>query len=254
MLLVAANGSDIYATLYPGAGCSNNVGLGDSVSVKVTLDECTQLPPIGEGLPDGTFEPYGLTTYDSQSSEYSTTYSLESDCSPLFVSDSDTIDTCMFLSIYDGTNPMDYSQRFSDAYDTDATVALDCTTGVVGEWWWYNQDGVATVASDAAADTVNGNSVAACIPAASEPTSQTFTCQAIKTAYKSQSCCNNPNNPFTVPTSSARRLLRSAPSGDSQVVDLVVSKLSNWNTLLNKGLISAQEYSTRRTRLLESLA
>jgi len=98
------------------------------------------------------------------------------------------------------------------------------------------------------------HSVNACIPAASEPTSQTLTCQSIKTAYKSQSCCNNPNNPFTVPTSSARRLLRSAPSGDSQVVDLVVSKLSNWNTLLNKGLISAQEYSTRRTRLLESLA
>jgi len=233
MLLVAANGSDIYATLYPGAGCSNNLGLGDSVSLKVTLDECTQFPPIGEGLPGGTIEPYGLTTYDSQSSEYSTTYSLESDCSEkMFVSHYEQIDTCLTLTcmvpLICGTNPMDYSQRFSDAYDTDATVALDCTTGV-------------------------------CIPAASEPPSATepdttFTCQAIKTAYKLQSCCNKPNGTFTVPTSNSRRLLRSAPPGDSQVVDQVVDRFTNWNTLLNKGLISAQEYSTRRTRLLESLA
>jgi len=197
---------------------------------------------------------YSVTTWNVQYSEYQTEYSRFPDCST-DTGLTSSIDTCKALElINDGTLSENYSQTFSDAYDTDATVALDCTTGVVGEWWWYNQDGVATVASDAAADTVNGNSVAACIPAASEPTSQTFTCQAIKTAYKSQSCCNNPNNPFTVPTSSARRLLRSAPSGDSQVVDLVVSKLSNWNTLLNKGLISAQEYSTRRTRLLESLA
>jgi len=402
MLLVAANGSDIYATLYPGDGCSN---VGDSVSFKMTVDVCTQIPQIrGEGIPGGPCygagcssnmfifttplddfggSLYGLTTYDSQSSEYYTAYSLKSDCSEKMQNhaggspfDADIpipIDTCNGLELMldmVGAQGMrwTYSQKFSDAYDADATVALDCTTTrplvasattpgcggeppvmvalpVMGSSSCSTCDGLAFIASagfrctvgqhisasinifpfgatiesidsDAniivvAWDISDGDTTHAevafaqarddsgasclstgictgcmddadntpitqdnvgdvvpvaapppakmcivnvCIPAASEPTSQTLTCQSIKTAYKSQSCCNNPNNPFTVPTSSARRLLRSAPSGDSQVVDLVVSKLSNWNTLLNKGLISAQEYSTRRTRLLESLA
>jgi len=370
------------------------------------VDVCTQIPQIRGGIPGGPCygagcssnvfifhtptdsihipQPfYGLTTYDSQSSEYYTTYSLESDCSEKMENDAadipTPIDTCTGLELVTTIYMPDhvtinarlrwtYSQKFSDAYDADATVALDCTTTrplvasattpgcggeppvmvalpVMGSSSCSTCDGLAFIASagfrctvgqhisasinifpfgatiesidsDAniivvAWDISDGDTTHAevafaqarddsgasclstgictgcmddadntpitqdnvgdvvpvaapppakmcivnvCIPAASEPTSQTLTCQSIKTAYKSQSCCNNPNNPFTVPTSSARRLLRSAPSGDSQVVDLVVSKLSNWNTLLNKGLISAQEYSTRRTRLLESLA
>ena len=49
MLLVAANGSEIYASVYDGAGCSANLG-----SFKMTLDTCTQIPfsPINGYLYD----------------------------------------------------------------------------------------------------------------------------------------------------------------------------------------------------------
>jgi len=107
----------------------------------------------------------------------------------------------------------------------------------------------------------NENSDCRCALDVSSTDTQTFTCQDIKTAYKFQSCCHNPQNPFTVPISDSRRQQSIAPSdttiglpSNPQVVDQVLEEFTNWNTLLNKGLISAEEYSTRRTRLLESLA
>ena len=88
---------------------------------------------------------------------------------------------------------------------------------------------------------------------------ETLTCQDIKTEYK-QSCCGNPAETlFVVPTiAGSRRLQSTSPShggryGPHQAVDQVVEEFTNWNTLLNQGLINVQEYSRRKTRLLESL-
>jgi len=88
---------------------------------------------------------------------------------------------------------------------------------------------------------------------------ETLTCQDIKTEYK-QSCCGNPAETlFVVPTiAGSRRLQSTSPShggryGPHQAVDQVVEEFTNWNTLLNQGLINVQEYSARKTRLLESL-
>ena len=132
MLLVAANGSDIYATLYPGffEQSSPECGNVGSTTYKLTLDKCTQIL-LNIGTNHGTLTLYGLTTYDSQSSEYYTTYSLESDCSMQFVSSSSLIDTCKLLEMNTDKYSIIRSQRFSDAYDTDAYNALDCTTKTV---------------------------------------------------------------------------------------------------------------------------
>merc|ERR1712166_1674578 len=88
---------------------------------------------------------------------------------------------------------------------------------------------------------------------------ETLTCQDIKTEYK-QSCCGNPAETlFVVPTiAGSRRLQSTSPShggryGPHQAVDQVVEEFTNWNTLLNQGLINVQEYSARKTPLLESL-
>jgi len=120
-------------------------------------------------------------------------------------------------------------------------------------------------------------------------TEETLTCQYIKTEYKNQNCCGNPQNPFVLPSNptsvatssepttsepttsepssepttsepitSGRRLQSTSPSHGGrydphQAVDQVVEEFTNWNTLLNQGLINVQEYSARKTRLLESL-
>merc|ERR1711957_1003127 len=105
-----------------------------------------------------------------------------------------------------------------------------------------------------ATGAANGSGAPICARDAS--TEETLTCQYIKTSYKNQNCCGNPQGPFVVPTS--RRLQSTSLSHGGrydphQAVDQVVEEFTNWNTLLNQGLINVQEYSARKTRLLESL-
>merc|ERR1712086_304489 len=141
-----ATGSEIYASVYDGAGCSANLG-----SFKMTLDTCTQIPfsPINGYL-------YALTTLSG--TDYSTTFSLESDCAattgvtpnPVTA----VIDTCTDLGIYITDSFVAHSEKFSNAYDSSATVTLDCTT----------------TTTSATTTTAGANDVAACITATSEPT------------------------------------------------------------------------------------
>ena len=190
MLLVAANGSEIYASVYDGAGCSTNSNLG---SFKMTLDTCTQIPfsPISGYL-------YAKTTLSG--TDYSTTFSLESDCTasqgvnPNPVTE--VIDTCKDLSIYIVNSWIAHSEKFGNAYDSSATVTLDCTT----------------TTTSAVTNTAGANDVAACITATSQPTSEptsepssdptadpsespitapiSTTCFHLKKAYQQSNCCN----------------------------------------------------------------
>merc|ERR1711865_772111 len=92
--------------------------------------------------------------------DYSTTFSLESDCAattgvtpnPVTA----VIDTCTDLGIYIADSWVTHSEKFSNAYDSSATVTLDCTT----------------TTTSATTTTAGANDVAACITPTSEPTNQ----------------------------------------------------------------------------------
>ena len=112
----------------------------------MTLDTCTQIPfsPI-----DGYL--YAMTTLSG--TDYSTTFSLESDCTattgvnPNQVTE--VIDTCTDLGIYIVDSWIAHSEKFSNAYDSLATITLDCTTTTVS----------------ATTTAASANDVAACVTA-----------------------------------------------------------------------------------------
>jgi len=262
VLLVAANGSAIYASLFKGTGCQ--VYVSDLGSFKMTRDTCTQIPwpDTGLGVPirpaDGYTELYtgsyiyAKTTVSpdpncEEAGIYSTIFSTESDCTASQAVNPNPV-----------TGAIDDS-AFNTASDADAYGCGDLSIGGVAYSLKISDvEGLSNAANyglpelDCTSDTETLPNQGCVV--VTPPPGTTFTCQAIKTAYKSQNCCTNSAGTFTVPPSNSRRLLSTASPGDPQVVDQVVKKFTNWDTLLTKGLISAQEYSTRRTRLLESLA